>query len=84
MQIKKLRENAIVPTRGSEEAAGYDLYACVEEGSGMEIPPHQTVKINTGIAIALPKGTFGGIYARSGLATKEGLRPANCVGELAF
>ncbi len=80
MQIKKLREIAKVPTRGSEEAAGYDLYACIEDGEGVEIPPHQTVKIGTGIAIALPKGTFGGIYARSGLATKEGLRPANAVG----
>ena len=80
MQIKKLKDSAIIPTRGSEEAAGYDLYACIEDGNGVEIPPHETVKIDTGIAIALPKGTFGGIYARSGLATKEGLRPANCCG----
>ena len=80
MQIKKLSEKAVIPTRGSEEAAGYDLYACFEEGNGIQIPPHETVKVNTGIAIALPKGTFGGIYARSGLATKEGLRPAHCCG----
>lgn len=80
MQIKKLKQNAIVPTRGSEEAAGYDLYACIEENGGVEIPPHSTVKVGTGIAIALPKQTFGGIFARSGLATKEGLRPANAVG----
>lgn len=80
MQIKKLKENAVIPTRGSKEAAGYDLYACFDEGNGVQIAPHATIKIGTGIAIACPKNTFGGIFARSGLATKEGLRPSNCVG----
>ena len=76
LKLKKLNDNAIIPTRGSEKAAGYDLYAA-EEAS---IKAGETVKIGTGIAVAIPDGYFGGIYARSGLATKEGLRPANCVG----
>lgn len=76
VKIKKLNTNAKVPTRGSEEAAGYDLYS----NSNVEIRPEGTVKVNTGIAMEIPKGYFGAIYARSGLATKEGLRPANCVG----
>ena len=78
VQIKKLNENAMVPTNGSEKAAGFDLYACLE--SQTEISSGETVKIGTGIAMAIPDGFFGAIYARSGLATKEGLRPANCVG----
>lgn len=78
MNIKKLTPTAKTPTRGSEEAAGYDLYA--DTDSMLMIKPHETVKIPTGIAIQLPKGTFGAIFARSGLATKSGLRPANCVG----
>lgn len=79
VQIKKLNENAIIPTNGSEKAAGHDLYACID-GVVLIIPAGQTVKIRTGIAVAIPDGYFGAIYARSGLATKEGLRPANCVG----
>lgn len=78
IKIQKLNPNAIIPTRGSEEAAGYDLYACLDRP--IYIPPHETVKVGTGIAIELPSGTFGAIFARSGLATKQGLRPANCVG----
>ena len=74
-----LREDAITPTRGSAAAAGYDLYIPSTEETTM-IKPHDTVKIGTGIAIALPNNTFGAIFARSGLATKQGLRPANCVG----
>ncbi len=76
LKLKKLNDNAIIPTRGSEKAAGYDLYAAEE----VNIKAGETVKIGTGIAVAIPDGYFGGIYARSGLATKEGLRPANCVG----
>lgn len=79
VQIKKLNENAIVPTNGSEKAAGHDLYACID-GVTLVIPAGQTVKIGTGIAVAIPDGYFGAIFARSGLATKSGLRPANCVG----
>lgn len=76
IKIKKLSENAILPTTGSTEAAGYDLYA-LEDCS---ILSHETVKVGTGLAMAIPEGYFGGIYARSGLATKQGLRPANCTG----
>lgn len=78
IKIKKLNKNAIIPTRGSEYAAGVDLYACIDKP--IEIQPHETVKIGTGLAMELPDGYFGAIFARSGLATKQGLRPANCVG----
>ena len=78
INIKKLNPNAIIPTRGSEYAAGYDLYACSE--IAIDIAPHSTVKVGTGLAVEIPHGYFGAIFARSGLATKRGLRPANCVG----
>lgn len=78
IQIKKLRESAVIPTRGSKYAAGYDLYACLD--APISIPPHSTAKIGTGLSIAVPEGWFGAVFARSGLATKQGLRPANCVG----
>lgn len=78
IKIKKLNKNAIIPNRGSDEAAGYDLYACIN--SSVIITPHSTVKIGTGLAIEIPTGYFGAVFARSGLATKEGLRPANAVG----
>lgn len=76
--IKKLNKNAVVPAYGSEFAAGADLYACLD--SDVEIQPHQTAVIPTGIALELPLGYAGLIYARSGLATKKGLAPANKVG----
>lgn len=79
IHIKKINENATIPTRGSQYAAGYDLYACIDNGE-VVIQPHCTQKIGTGLAIAVPNGYFGAIFARSGLASKEGLRPANCVG----
>lgn len=78
VKIKKLKENAIIPTRGTSQAAGYDLYACCD--NTITIEPYKTEKISTGIAVQPPKGYFGAIFARSGLATKSGLRPANCVG----
>lgn len=78
IKIKKLTDTAKTPTRGSEHAAGYDLYADVKKD--VQIKPHETVKIGTGLAMEVPDGYFGAIFARSGLATKEGLRPANCVG----
>ena len=74
-----LRDDAVTPTRGSAAAAGYDLYIPSTEETTI-IKPHDTVKIGTGIAIALPNNTFGAVFARSGLATKQGLRLANCVG----
>lgn len=102
-------DNSKVPTRGTDFAAGYDLYANLritpEEfvnfsnkkgyttkanvryfiGAGtsypiLRIPPHTAVKINTGLAMEIPKGYFGAVYARSGISAKQGLRPANCVG----
>ncbi len=78
IEVKKLREDATLPTRGSAYSAGYDLYAAIDEP--ITIAPHTTEKIGTGLAFALPEETFAAIFARSGLATKEGLRPANCVG----
>lgn len=78
IKIKKLNENAIIPTRGSKYAAGYDLYACIDKS--IDVAPHTTAKISTGLAIQPPRNCFGAIFARSGLATKEGLRPANCTG----
>lgn len=80
VQIKKLREDAVIPTRGSEFAAGYDLCACLDGDEAVIIPPHHTVVLHTGLSFALPEGTFGAVFARSGLASRQGLRPANCVG----
>lgn len=78
VRIKKLKDNAIIPTQGSVAAAGHDAYACLDQD--VEILPGKNVKIGTGIAVSIPEETCLGIFARSGLATKEGLRPANCVG----
>lgn len=78
IRIKKLNNLAKIPTRGSKFSAGYDLYAATDKD--IQIPPHSTVKIGTGLAMELPVGWFGAIFARSGIATKRGLRPANCVG----
>ena len=80
IKVKVLRDNAHLPTRGSDFAAGYDLYAATEDGKPVWIKPHETAKIGTGLSFELPSGTYAAIYARSGLATKQGLRPANCVG----
>ena len=80
IKIKKLYEDSVIPTRGSEYAAGYDLYAHLGEYDAIHIKPHETAKIGTGVAIQPPKDTFGAVFARSGLAAKQGLRPANCVG----
>lgn len=78
ISVKKLKENALLPTYGSEYAAGADLYACLEKE--LTVKPGETVKVPTGIAVELPLYTVGLIYARSGLATKRGLAPANKVG----
>ena len=78
INVKKLNDLAKLPTRGSEYAAGYDLYAATNYN--IEIQPHTTVKIGTGLSFELPQGTFAAIFPRSGIATKRGLRPANCVG----
>ena len=78
MRIKFLNDRAKMPTNGSQYAAGYDLYAAIEEP--VTIYPGTCEKIGTGLAMEIPTGYFGAIFARSGLATKQGLRPANCVG----
>ena len=78
INLKKVNENAIIPTQGHKADAGYDLYACLEMDD--IIYPGETLKIPTGVAVEIPEGYFGGVFARSGLATKQGLRPANCVG----
>lgn len=70
---------ATIPTYGSEFSAGADLYACIAVGS-VVIPAGETAMIGTGISVEIPTGCFGAVFARSGLATKRGLRPANCVG----
>ena len=78
IRVKKLKDNAILPTYGSLEAAGADLYACLEES--VTLQPGCSVFVPTGLAMEIPKGYAGLIYARSGLACKRGLAPANKVG----
>ena len=76
IKIKKINPKGIIPTRGSEDAAGYDLYST----ENVVILPGMSYKVHTDIALEIPVGYFGAIFARSGLSTKRGLRPANCVG----
>ena len=78
IKLKKLKDNAKIPARGSTSAAGYDLCSCTD--GDIEILPSETVGIGTGISVEIPEGYFGAVFARSGLAMKQGLRPANCVG----
>ncbi len=78
INIKKTKNDAVVPTGGSEYAAGYDLYACVDYD--IIIPAGETVLVNTGICMAIPEHFGGFIFPRSRLASKQGLRLANCVG----
>lgn len=78
VKLKKLNQNAVIPTYGSPFSAGADLYACLEEA--ITIRPNETVLVKTGIALEIPEGYAGLIYARSGLASKKGLAPANKVG----
>ena len=79
LKIKKLHPNAILPTYGSSGAAGADLYA-LPEGDPVVINPGETVMIHTGLSMAIPEGYVGLNFARSGLASKRGLAPANKVG----
>lgn len=78
VRIKKLRENAVVPTYGSDFAAGADLYAAIDEP--VTIEAGETKLIPTGLAFEIPEGYAGFVYARSGLASKRNLAPANKVG----
>ena len=76
--VKKLHPKAVIPTYGSQEAAGADLYACLDES--VVIPAGKTVFVTTGLALEVPKGCAGLIYARSSMGAKRGLAPANKVG----
>ena len=78
IRIKKLNDNAVIPTYGTEFSAGADLYAL--PGDDIVIPAHATVMIHTGLSMEIPDGYAGLIFARSGLASKRGLAPANKVG----
>lgn len=78
VKVKKMRENAVLPTYESQEAVGADLRACIEEA--VRVEPGQTVFVPTGLAMEIPVGCAGLIYARSGLSCKKGLAPANKVG----
>lgn len=76
IKIKKLDPKAVIPTRGSNAAAGVDLHA----PKALVIHPNSNGVVSTGLAVEIPDGYFGAIFARSGMATRKGLRPANCVG----
>lgn len=78
IKVKLLRSGAHLPTYGTAYSAGADLYACLE--TAVSIAPGETVKIPTGLAMELPEGTAGLVFARSSLGTKRGLAPANKVG----
>lgn len=78
VKYRKLTETAKTPEKQTKGSAGYDLY--VDIASPIMIPPHETIKFNTNIAVQIPEGYFGAIYARSGISTKRSLRPCNCVG----
>lgn len=83
VKIQKLDKKAMIPNYGSRCAAGVDLSAVIKDtgtDGGITIKPCETKKVGTGIAVEIPDGYFGAIFARSGMATKRGLRPANCVG----
>lgn len=92
IKIKKLTETAKIPTKNFDSDAAFDLYADIQETfvpfgktaeeseRGVKVMPGQTVKISSGVAMEIPEWYWGAVYARSGLATKQGLRPANCVG----
>lgn len=87
IKIKKMFEDAVIPTKGSSSAAGFDMYAhsyvdadAPHDIDELIICPHETKRIGTGISMEIPEGVVGLLFARSGIATKQGLRPANCVG----
>ena len=93
VKIVRIAPDVVMPTKAHDTDAGFDLYAycpnasfyswesgCQLNVKGVKVRPNETYKFHTGIKLAIPDGYWGGIYARSGLATKCGLRPANCVG----
>ena len=78
IRVKRLRENAVLPRRGSVDAAGADLSACLD--APLTIAPHETVFVPTGISVEIPRGFAGFVFARSSVASKRDLAPANKVG----
>lgn len=93
IKIVRIAPDVVMPTKAHDTDAGFDLYAycpdatfyswesgCQSNVKGVKVRPNETYKFHTGIKLSIPDGYWGGIYARSGLATKCGLRPANCVG----
>jgi len=79
VEVQILDERGRVPLKASEDAAGLDLYACTDDDDVFMLPG-TTTSIGTGIAVSIPRGYFGAVFARSGIALRKGLRPANCVG----
>ena len=79
INVKKLHDDAIIPTKGTKSSAGYDLYAYLSQDE-VQINPGETFMVSCGIALEIPEGYFAGIFARSGIASKRNLRPANCTG----
>lgn len=77
IKVKKVTETAIIPRKGTEDSAGYDLFVDIDKE--IDIKPHETVMLQTNIAFSIPRGYYGAVFARSGLSTKFGIRPANCV-----
>ncbi len=79
LKIKKLKDSAVIPKRATDGSVGYDLYACLD--GNIVIKPGMTVNVGTGLSLEIEEKNIGGfIFARSGLATKKGIIPANCVG----
>ncbi len=76
--VRRLKADAVLPARATQQSAGYDLCACISEP--LPVPAGKTVLVPTGLAFALPEGSAGFVYARSGLGVRHGLAPANCVG----
>lgn len=79
LNFRKINENTTTPVRGTEYSAGLDLYADIDKET-VTIEPNETLMVGTGICVEIPDGYFGAVFARSGIAFKRGLRPANCVG----
>lgn len=79
INLIKMCDDALIPTRGTNSSAGYDLYAYLD-ASSLSIQPHETKLVGTKIKMEIPEGYFGAVYARSGIATKRSIRPANCTG----
>jgi dUTP pyrophosphatase len=77
VRVKRTTETAIIPERKSIGAAGFDL--CIDSDTPIVVPPHSTVMVQSGIAFEIPQGYFGAVYARSGISTRESIRPATCV-----